>query len=80
MEEHDSHTVSMANTPYRNILDTLEGTLVTGDAVRHDRADFLHIIVETKGNQLVFFHKIAHRDALVNQARNRISTLIRARS
>ena len=32
MEEHDSHTVSMANTPYRNILDTLEGTLVTGDA------------------------------------------------
>lgn len=32
MEEHDSHTVSMANTPYRNILDTLEGTLVTGNA------------------------------------------------
>jgi len=31
MEEHDSHTVSTAKTPYRNILDTLDGTLVVGD-------------------------------------------------
>ena len=31
MEEHDSSTVAMANTPYRNILDTLEGTMVVGD-------------------------------------------------
>ncbi|MCI8400679.1 MAG: putative manganese-dependent inorganic diphosphatase [Lachnospiraceae bacterium] len=32
MEEHDSDTVAVANTPYRNILDTLDGTLVVGDA------------------------------------------------
>ncbi len=31
MDEHDAHTLAMANTPYRNILDTLEGTLVCGD-------------------------------------------------
>ncbi len=31
MEEHDSNTVAAANTPYRNILDTLDGVLVTGD-------------------------------------------------
>lgn len=32
MEEHDCSTLAMANTPYRNILDTLDGTLVVGDA------------------------------------------------
>ena len=31
MEEHDSCTISTANTPYRNILGTLDGTMVVGD-------------------------------------------------
>ncbi len=31
MEEHDSGTISTANTPYRNILGTLDGTMVVGD-------------------------------------------------
>ncbi len=31
MEEHDSSTISTANTPYRNILGTLDGTMVVGD-------------------------------------------------
>ena len=28
MEEHNNSTLAMANTPYRNILDTLDGTMV----------------------------------------------------
>ncbi|MBQ6323081.1 MAG: putative manganese-dependent inorganic diphosphatase [Lachnospiraceae bacterium] len=31
MEEHDASIVSMAKTPYRNILKTLEGTMLVGD-------------------------------------------------
>ena len=31
MEEHDSAIVSIAHTPYRNILETLEGQMVVGD-------------------------------------------------
>lgn len=32
MEVYDSHTLANANTPFKNIVETLDGTLITGDA------------------------------------------------
>lgn len=32
MEVYDSHTLANASTPFKNIVETLDGTLITGDA------------------------------------------------